>query len=596
VNGHVFRPFAVAWVPFGDGVNSADAVAAALAVADQVVGVGLVRVPVGESLSRGVGAAAAVRRTLREHASGPRFRARQRVLVGHEPWRELARAVSRAQPDLLVLPWSTPGEDAAVLLRNPPADIALVRGPVGPDVRRVLVPVRGGPFAELSLRVGLALRPAGVRVLHVQEHPEDIEAPRRGLERVIGQLRDVERRVVLTADAAAAIVAEAAEADLVVIGAAASADPSRPAVGPVASRVVEEAGCPVIVVRTRRPMPAPPSGELAGAGAISILVDRWFAQNTYDASEFGDLAAIVAAKRSQGLSISLALPALNEAETVGRVISTIKGALMDDVPLLDEIVLVDSGSTDGTREIAAGLGVPVFVHQDLLPELGARTGKGEALWKSLLVTRGDIVAWIDTDIVNIHPRFVYGILGPLLVDPRVQFVKGFYRRPLRVDGRLQAGGGGRVTELMARPLLNLFFPELSGVIQPLSGEYAGRRSALERLPFFSGYGVETGLLIDVYEAFGLDGLAQVNLLERVHHNQPLEALSRMSFVIAQAVFHKLQRRHGQPILDDVNRTIKSVRYEGGRYHLAVHEMAELERPPMQDVPAYRARRERPEAR
>src|SRR5690606_17147761 len=150
-------------------------------------------------------------------------------------------------------------------------------------------------------------------------------------------------------------------------------------------------------------------------------------------------------------------------------------------------VLIDSNSKDRTREIAKKEGIPVYIHQQILEHLKPRSGKGEALWKSLLVTKGDIIVWIDTDIVNIHPRFVYGIIGPLLLNPKVQLVKGFYRRPLRVGEKMQAGGGGRVTELTARPLLNLFYPELSGVVQPLSGEYGGRRSALEKIPFFSGY-------------------------------------------------------------------------------------------------------------
>ena len=218
-----------------------------------------------------------------------------------------------------------------------------------------------------------------------------------------------------------------------------------------------------------------------------------------------------------------------------------------------------------------------------------RSGKGEALWKSLLVTRGDIIVWVDTDIVNIHPRFVYGIIGPLLLNPQVQFVKGFYRRPLKVGYKMEAGGGGRVTELTARPLLNLFYPELSGVIQPLAGEYAGRREALERVPFFSGYGVETGLLIDIYERYGLNAIAQVDLLERIHHNQRLEALSKMSFAIIQTIFRKLENRFESAVLEDVNRSMKLIRYNNKGYFLEVEEIAERERPPMVEVDEYQAR-------
>jgi glucosyl-3-phosphoglycerate synthase len=196
------------------------------------------------------------------------------------------------------------------------------------------------------------------------------------------------------------------------------------------------------------------------------------------------------------------------------------------------------------------------------------------------------VIWLDTDIVNIHPRFAYGLIGPLLLRPDVQFVKGFYRRPLKVGDKIQAGGGGRVTELTARPLLNLFYPELSGVIQPLSGEYGGRRSALEQFRFFSGYGVEIGLLIDVLDKFGLNAIAQVDLRERIHHNQPLEALSKMSFAIIQAVIHKLESRYGQSILENVNRTMKLIRYEQNNFRLDIEEIAERDRPPMVEIPEY----------
>ncbi|MCQ3937001.1 MAG: glucosyl-3-phosphoglycerate synthase [Chloroflexi bacterium] len=360
--------------------------------------------------------------------------------------------------------------------------------------------------------------------------------------------------------------------------------------GAVADRILHEAPCTVIAVKRGRPVPQTVYDESAGVEAISILVDKWFAENTFHADEFSQLRELVDLKRKQNLSISLALPALDEEETVGNVIRTMKKELMRRAPLLDEIVLIDSNSADRTREIAEKEGVPVYIHQHLLERLGPRNGKGEALWKSLLVTKGDIIVWIDTDIVNIHPRFVYGIIGPLLVNPQIQLVKGFYRRPLRVGQKMQAGGGGRVTELTARPLLNLFYPELSGVVQPLSGEYAGRREALERATFYSGYGVETGLLIDIYEKFGLHSIAQVDLLERIHHNQHLEALSKMSFAIVQTVMRKLETRFGRAVLEDVNRSMKLIRHDGKGYFLEVEQIAEYERPPMIEVPEYLERK------
>jgi glucosyl-3-phosphoglycerate synthase len=323
---------------------------------------------------------------------------------------------------------------------------------------------------------------------------------------------------------------------------------------------------------------------------LAVVVDKWFAENTYHTREFMNIQRLVELKEEQGLSISLALPALNEEETVGKVIETVKTALMDQVPLLDEMVLIDSGSQDRTREIAAEFGIPVFIHQEILPEHGNYVGKGEALWKSLYVVNGDIIAWIDTDIKNIDPRFVFGILGPLLDNPRIRFSKGFYRRPLRQGNKIVAGGGGRVTELTARPFINLFYPELSGLIQPLSGEYAGRRSALENLPFFTGYGVETGMLIDLLENYGLESIAQVDLLERIHHNQPLPSLSKMSFTIMQVVMSRLETRHKAHIYDQNNLTMNLVRYSKRRgYYLDQEEIIEHERPPMVTLQEYKDR-------
>ena len=217
-------------------------------------------------------------------------------------------------------------------------------------------------------------------------------------------------------------------------------------------------------------------------------------------------------------------------------------------------------------------------------------GKGEALWKSLHVLDGDIVAWIDTDISNIQPRFVYGLLGPLLREPKIQYVKGFYQRPLKQGDVLQAEGGGRVTELMARPLLNLFFPELSGMIQPLSGEYAGRRELLERLPFFTGYAVEVGLLIDILDQAGLSAIGQVDLERRIHRNQPLGNLSQMSYVILQGAIRKLEERHRIELLTEVGRGMKLINTGKDHFNLEVREIGDEIRPPIVGIPAYLERR------
>jgi glucosyl-3-phosphoglycerate synthase len=263
---------------------------------------------------------------------------------------------------------------------------------------------------------------------------------------------------------------------------------------------------------------------------------------------------------------------------------------MERHPLVDELLVIDSDSSDGTREAAASEGARVVIHQQVLSRYGSFTGKGEALWKSLFETSGDIVVWADTDVRNWHPRMVYGTVGPLIAEERIQYVKGYYRRPIVEDGVLKEGGGGRVTELVARPLINLFFPELSGLIQPLSGEYAGRRSLLETLSFFTGYAVEIGHLIDVAERCGLEALGQVDLERRIHRNQELEGLSRMSFVILQAVMKRLEERSKTRLFADLGSTMKLPRSGHGRLGLEVIELADHERPPMIRIPEYLEKR------
>jgi glycosyltransferase involved in cell wall biosynthesis/nucleotide-binding universal stress UspA family protein len=588
-----FSPIQTILVPFihdGPGLNALDA---ARHFNAEIILVGVVVVPEDQSLSIGAVAARALRRSLRIYGKDKRITSKTQVIVSHQPWNELSNLIQDEKPDLLFLEFDSHLKALRVtvndVLSRPPCDVALVRGKISSKPKQVLVPVRGGPHAELAVRVGLGLQSKGLTALHIRRTDDPnvgTDAPFKGLERVLNQMPDVQKQFEVTDEAAQVILDHAKKADVVVLGTTLQPITSSASIKYVADRILHEAPCAVIAVKSGRPMPHIVLDETSGFEAISILVDKWFAENTFHADEFSNLRELAALKKQQGVTISLALPALNEEETVGKVIRTMKKELMQKHPLLDEIVLIDSNSTDRTREIAAKEGVPVYIHQELLPNMEPRRGKGEALWKSLLVTKGDLIVWIDTDIVNIHPRFVYGIIGPLLINPQVQLVKGFYRRPLRVGQKMQAGGGGRVTELTARPLLNLFYPELSGVLQPLSGEYGGRREALEKATFYSGYGVETGLLIDIYEKFGLPSIAQVDLLERIHHNQHLEALSKMSFAIIQTVIRKLEKRFGRAVLEDVNRSMKLIRHDNKGYFLDVEQIAEYERPPMLEVPEY----------
>src|SRR5438067_6526155 len=243
-----------------------------------------------------------------------------------------------------------------------------------------------------------------------------------------------------------------------------------------------------------------------------------------------------------GRRISVCLPARNEAPTIGPIVSAVRRHLMRKQPLVDEIVVVDDGSTDGTPTRAAGAGARVVSAAEIAPEFGPGSGKGNAMWKSLLVTDGDIVVWCDADVRNFRPCFVTGLLGPLLLEDDVQFCKGFYERPL--DG--VRGQGGRVTELVARPLISLFFPQLAMFSQPLAGEYAGRRELLEKVPFVQGYGVDIGLLIDVVQRVGRSAVAQVDLGVRVHRNRTLEELGPQ----ATAVLHTALARAGLPARPD----------------------------------------------
>jgi glucosyl-3-phosphoglycerate synthase len=300
--------------------------------------------------------------------------------------------------------------------------------------------------------------------------------------------------------------------------------------------------------------------------------ERWFRERT---SRAGDWPADLLRGRKAGTTVSVVLPALDEEPTVGRIVAGIVG-LAERTGLVDEIVVMDSGSEDRTGEVAAAAGAKVVHRDDVLPELGSYPGKGEVLWKALAATSGDLIVYVDADLTEFGPHYVTGLLGPLLSDPSVLLVKAFYDRPL-LD--VSAAGGGRVTELMARPLLNLHFPQLAGVVQPLAGEYAARRSLLERLPFAAGYGVETGLLIDTVRAHGLDAVAQVDLGERRHGHQDTAALGRM----AATILHTVASRTGV----QGAATLTQFRRVHGRIEPVEAALPTVERPPMITVRGYR---------
>nr|WP_206345537.1 glucosyl-3-phosphoglycerate synthase [Streptomyces thermoviolaceus] len=308
-------------------------------------------------------------------------------------------------------------------------------------------------------------------------------------------------------------------------------------------------------------------------------VERWLRTRSWSVTD-RPLDTILAAKRAGGSVVSVVLPALNEEETVGDIVSAIRRELIERVPLVDELVVVDSGSKDRTAEVAAAAGARVEHRDAILPRIPAVPGKGEVLWRSLLVTRGDVICFVDADLREFSADFVTGIVGPLLTDPDVQLVKAMYDRPLAGA----AGQGGRVTELMARPLLNMHWPQLAGFVQPLGGEYAARRSLLERLPFPVGYGVELGMLVDALHLVGLDALAQVDVGVRVHRHQDGQALGRMAAAIYRTAQLRLARGHlVRPLLTQFERGADG--FEPRTYPVDTEE-----RPPMAHIAEYAARK------
>jgi Glycosyl transferase family 2 len=363
---------------------------------------------------------------------------------------------------------------------------------------------------------------------------------------------------------------------------------TQPAIRGIVVAALAAAGAPPPV--EARPPESPTSDPPPD---VSRRIDTWFAERTYGWEEFADLAALVRRKERRRATVCLVLPALNEERTIGRVVSVLKRGLVERVGLVDELAVVDSDSTDRTAEIARDHGVRVFRHADVLPSLGTLAGKGEALWKSLFELSGDIVAWCDTDIVNVHEGFVAGVVGPLLADRRLAYVKGFYRRPLATPAGIDEEGGGRVTELAARPLLNLLHPELAGFVQPLAGVCAARRSLLERLPFWAGYGMEVGHLIDGLEQVGLNGFAQTELGTVMHRNRSLRELSRMAFAIEHVMVQRFLRRRGWEAGESLPSSLLLARRgPAGEVHLDREAAVDRERPPPMSVPEYATRTRR----
>ena len=602
--------------------------------AGQLSALGIVEVPEGMPLSEGATRARHARRLLQKVLDyAPEGTTIHPIVrIGRHAAEGIVEAAAEQEADLIIFGWggkAPAGHDGRnggptvfsptidEVVRDSPCDIAVVKQRGARDIKRVLVPVRGGPHAELAVRFADAIAslsrrdgrrppprpagdhdgrpgPGGTGPGHVHQaapagqgrgascarRPTSAtrscarpsgptswswararrpaatgrtrtcsgRSPRRSPPRAKSSVVVVKTREAIGRTTFEPLADQGRDAGR--RGSGRRGGPRGPGPGRALVRRIE-----LPPRRVRRPAPARPAQGEAG---------RHGQPRPADARRGGDRSGRSSAARC--------------ARWSGRV------------PLLDEILVIDSASTDRTREIAEAEGARVVQHPDVLARYGSFRGKGEALWKSLYETSGDIIVWADTDVKHWHPRMVYGTLGPLLHEPRLQYVKGYYQRPIVEDGVMKEGGGGRVTELVARPLINLFYPELSGMIQPLAGEYAGRRALLETIPFFTGYAVEIGHLIDAAERVGIEGLGQVDLERRVHRNQELEGLSRMSFVILQAVMKRLEERRKARLFAELGSTMKLPRSGKGRLSLEVIELADQERPPMIRIPEYLERR------
>lgn len=316
--------------------------------------------------------------------------------------------------------------------------------------------------------------------------------------------------------------------------------------------------------------------------------NNWLGTHTFHYSDFSDLGLLVKEKERQNLKISLCLPTLNEEKTIAKEIVIMKSELMLRYPLLDEIVVIDSGSTDRTLENAAAYGADVYEADQILPRLEKFKGKGENLWKALYVTKGDIIIYLDADIKNIHHRFAYALIGPLLLHEGVKYSKAFYDRPIAIGkNKVRPTGGGRVTELVIRPLFSLFFPELTQILQPLSGEYAGYRDVFEKIPFPIGYGVETSMILDICQKWGLDVIAQVDLERRVHRNQDTRSLGKMAFVILDTFLRRVEKQDLIKLKQEPFKEMIQYNLVRNTFEPDILTVDGLERPPMVEIEEYR---------
>jgi glucosyl-3-phosphoglycerate synthase len=481
------------------------------------------------------------------------------------------------QPDLIAVPWTDGQQNDGLeeLASRPPCDAAFIRA-LKPSVgRRVLLAARGGPQATLALEFALKLSRGargGLTVLHIDRPSLDAEARRRELKLFRSLLASCQKqgkvvqRTVSTDDVRAALLAEAVEHDVIVMGAGLTRSDG-PSLGELPESVARESRCSAVVVKTGTPLdPVVFSGPDT---PVDVVVDRWFADNTFHCREFADLDALAAVKGRSGQRISVAVMERSNRQAVRRILDTIGAELVERHSLLDQLLAFDQEGN-------------LLDHPGRQTNRGTKSetigsGNGQAMWNSLRHLDGDIVCWLDGDIRNIHPRMVYGVVGPLLTQRRLQYVKGFYQRPVATDDASFSQGRAQLTELTARPLLNLFFPQLSGVVEPLGREHAIRREALNRIRLFAGNGVEVGLLIDILGKFGLRAIAQSDLESRVGEDLSVTEITSQALSVVQVILKRFDAK-GSLGLAKAGESMKLILQQDDRYRLQLVEAPETELP------------------
>jgi len=555
---------------------------------------GIIEVPPNHSLSTpptGEAYRTLLAQTTRIAARAPQPVTPQ-VRIAHVAAQGIREAALETGSNLLLLEsgprdlglWTNALED---LLYDPPCDVALLRAdPARPPIERILLAVRGGPNAELAVQLARAIRRgtgATLTLMHLfdpRQSPDDRAQDERTFAQLAAQVDGPGAELKgSSTNVREAIIKEAQRHQLIILGATRSLMHRPMVLGAPLQRMLRRLpGTVMVVKKAGVPAPRPAPARTETRAAISEQVDRWLTENTFDCREFDDLKRLVDRKRRQDLTISLALPLDTDRPGLAATLRSLKQAVMGPLALVDEIVVLDPVGSAQIERAASTAGVALLRPANVLARYGAFPGRGEALWKSLYVLKGDLICWLDIANPARNPRVVAGLLGPLLTDPEIAYVTGFGR------GRAAPIAADPVTEFAVRPLLNLCFPTLSGFIDPLSRNHAGRRMVLENVRVFTGDGLELGLLLAIADAHGPRALAQVDV--GPGPRRPAGEGTSVAFAQLQVSLKYLGDRHRVGLADQVHRTAKHIRYEDERYSVEQTELADQERPPMITVPEY----------